>query len=247
MAESLAAQAGALAEKPFEMPAVFDPQGAAPMVSKKWAPYITFAHPNRADEWKKLTAKFKDVTASEMYFIDGDDIRDLSVAKLGWIVGTQYWAHKSPKGELLQVWFDEQPNRKEYVEAVVLVYLDDKVVPANVTFKSTKCPAAITLSKALAACQKPEWSEESEAHAASLVVNQPFGRFYGDVVLLPSRPSKKSGLPYRPTSCTIHPTTSTEWAMLKQLSEDPGCQKMMTAAAERYNSQMAELKSKVAK
>lgn len=243
---SLAAQAGAVATQELKLPAVFGaPQ--APVVGKKWPPIITFAHPKRADEWAKLIAKFKSVNEGDMYFV-GDELHKLDVAKLSLVCCMQYWSLSNPAGEMQKATFSQQPHPwKEHIEAVVLVYLPNGVVPANVCFKTTKCPGAKTLSDALIQASGPEWGKESPAHELTLRLTQPFMRFYGNVTLGPTRTSKSSGLPYRPTQCTIHATGPEEWAALKALTENPDTQKQLDEAAQRYQRRLDEVNQKLEK
>lgn len=243
--KSLAAQSGALANATVTLPAVFQ-QPQERLVSRDWAPYITFAHPKRADEWNKLIAKLGQVSEGDMCFISQEHICKLDVAKIGWLCHKQYWAETNPAGEMLSATFQEKPHPfKEHVEAVVLVYFDDRIVPANVRFRTTKCPAAKVMSKALEDASKPEWGDQSPAHKETLVANQPFMRFYGEMLLGPSRPSRSSGLPYRPTVCTVKPTGVAEWRLLKEFCDNPESQKALDEAAKRFEFRIADVTKKV--
>lgn len=243
--QSLAAQSGALSVGNFELPAVFSaPQDA--IKSRSIAPYVTFAHPKRADEWNRLVGQFKSVAEGEMYLVRPETLHKLDVLKCGWLCHKQYWAETNPAGDVLAVSFEERPKPfKEHVEAVVLVYLDEEIVPANVQFRTTKCPAAKAMSDALAKASSPEWGDLGPQHKETLVVNQPFFRFYGKITLGPQRTSKSSGLTYRPTQCTIEPTAIPEWRLIKAFTESADCKKSMDAAAERYSWRINEAKSKV--
>jgi hypothetical protein len=243
---SLAAQAGALSTvEAFSLPGVFAaPQQA--IVARKFSPYVVFAHPKRADEWAKISARLGNAEEGHMYFIDGDKVVALEKAKLGWIVGRQYWAEAAPNGDVITVAYEERPKPfKEHVQSVVLCYLDDKVVPCNMAWRSTKCPAAKILADALADCQTPAWADKSAAHKETLVVSQPFGRFFGVVELGPQRSAKSSGLNYRTTVCRIMPTGIAEWKLLEALSKNEKCQEMFTDAARLYESRLAEADKKV--
>lgn len=243
---SLAKQEGALEKAPqLTLPAIF----SAPVDKVKGrytAPYITFAHPKRADEWQKLVAKFKRVDEGEMYFIRQDDLRKLDNAKLSLIACKQYWAEANPAGEVLRTTWSEKPKPyKEHIEAVVLVYFDDEVVPANVQFRTTKCPAGKALADALVQVTTPEWAELGQAHKDSLIIQQPFGRFYGIISLGDKRTSRTSGLPYRPTLCDIQPTSTPEWRLLKLFSESPDSQKALQDAADRYQWRLEDVTKKL--
>ena len=69
-------------------------------------------------------------------------------------------------------------------------------------------------------------------------------RFYGLVTLGPTRTSKSSGMPYKTTMCDIKPTGIPEWRLLKELCENETSQKLLQDPADRFESKMAELKTK---
>lgn len=241
---SLAAQGGALTQS-VQLPAVFSaPQGR--IEARKIVPYLVFAHPKRADEWAKLVAKHGSVSEGDLFLIAPDRSYPLPTAKVGWLCGRQYWAEANAAGDqLIRVSYKEAPRPfGERVEAVLLVYLEDRIVPANVLFKSTKCPAAKTLSDAFLDAQSPEWADRSSAHKETLVCSQPFMRFFGELSVAPPRTSKASGLPYRTTVCSVHPTGIPEWRLLKQFCDDPESQEALKQAAARFESQMKEVESK---
>ncbi len=79
------------------------------------------------------------------------------------------------------------------------------------------------------------------------MIVQPFGRFIGYIGIGPTRTSKSSGMPYRPTQCNVQPTGIPEWRLLKAFSDDPNAQKMMDDAARRFTSRVDEMKAKQAK
>lgn len=243
--KSLAAQAGTLTAPGSVLPAVFQaPQEA--LKSRASSPWMTFAHHNRADEWKRITQVNPGAQEGDMFLMRPDSVTPLNPAKVGWLCHKQVWALTNPAGEVTAVSLKEMPNYREIVEAVVLVYLPDGIVPANVTFKTTKCPAAKTLADALQEASDPvKWGEKSPAHRETLVCQQPFMRFYGEINLLPPRTSKSSGLPYRPTSANIVPTGAAEWRALKALidSVESGSTALQDAA-DRFESRVNELLSK---
>jgi len=149
-------------------------------------------------------------------------------------------------GNVLAVSFNEMPKPfKEHILAVVLVYLDDRIYPANIEFRTTKCPAGKELADALAAADTPEWANLSQAHKETLAIQQAFGRFYGEVKLAGARPSKESGMPYNPLHAAIKPTTLTEWRMLDAFIKDPETNKLMEMCAGRHTSKLAELTPKL--
>lgn len=245
--QSLAAQSGALTQE-LKLPALFSAP-AEPLKAMAWPPYIAFAHHKRSDEWKKILAKYGQPEEGEMFLnIDGGVVK-LDPAKLAWVAHRQYWAQSNAAGtELIASSFVEMPRPyKEHVEAVVLVYLPERIIVANVCFRSTKCSACKPLCDALEDAKKPEWAELSPAHKETLVCQQPWMRFFGDVRLSDQKTSKTSGLPYRTLQCDIQPTSVPEWRLLKAFQEHEGTQKAMDKAAERFVQRIAEVKAKLPK
>lgn len=244
--QSLAAKTGALTTE-LKLPAIF----SAPMEkieSKFQSPYICFAHPKRSDEWAKITSKTgRAPEEHDMFLIESNNVTPLPVAKLGWMCHKQYWCETNAVGEVIRVSFAEYPDFKEHIEAVVLVYFDDRITPANVCFRTTKCGAAKSLSDALLDAATVAWGEKSPAHRDSMVCSQPFFRFYGDVKLGPTRVSKSgkgAGNAYKPLVCDVKPTTTVEWQLQKAFCEDPATQDLLSSAANRFESRVKEMQSK---
>lgn len=239
---SLAAQSGALAQS-MELPAVFSAP-PEPLKAREWGPYVVFAHNQRKDEWAKILRNYPQAQDGDMFFIDNDAVVKLDVAKLGLICAKQYWVKKDAAGNMVHASFTELPKYNEHVQTVVLVYFDDKVVPANLEFRTTKCGGAKTLSDALIEAASLDWAEKSPAHKETLVCAQPFMRFYGELSLLPQRTSKTSGMLYKPTTCKISPTTVAEWRLLNDLVNSDEAKKQLKMAAETYERRLNEVKAK---
>lgn len=229
----------------IELPAVF--QGKPnPIQSRAWAPRVVFAHSKRPDEYKSIQAVDPGVVEGDMYFIHDKTIVPLPYAKFGLFVAKQYWVSKSQAGQVLAVSWTERPDPfREYIEAVLLVYFEDRVTPANVQFRTTKCPIAKQLSDALLEAGEPGWGDKSPAHKESLIHPQPYGRFFGHCFLAEARPSKTSGLPYKPGHCDVKPTTLVEWRLLNEFQENPESAKLLNLCAGLYTSRLKELEPKV--
>lgn len=241
---SLAAEKGVVAPI-TNIPAIFQaPQEA--MKARFMPPYVVFCHPERKDEWKRLHSKFPNLVEGDMYLITSEALYPLPIAKLGFMCGKQYWVLTNAKNEVQKALWEERPKPwQERIDAVVLVYLEDRIVPANMRFKTTKCPAGKLLSDALLKAGTSEWADESAAHKESLICQQAFMRFFGNVSVGPPRPGKESGKNYRPTSCDIQPTSVPEWRLLKAFTESPDANKQLQDAADRYTHGIAEVAAKI--
>lgn len=249
---SLAAQSGTLqAPAATQLPDIFNaPQDD--IKGRTFPPYVSFANSLKKDEFKRIYAETgKMPEDGDMYLIEPKQVTPLPTLKCGWLRGTQCWVLTDESGSnILNVSYEEKPKPwKEQIEGVVLVYLDDRIVPANATFRTTKCGGALTLHKALAlASDTAAWAALSEHHKATMVIQQPFWRFFGKLTVLAPRPPKGGGNPYRPTACDIFPVTPNETTLIAKFNEDAeAATKALTAAAERYAYRISENKAIFAK
>ena len=219
------------------------------MKERSIVPYVVFSHPNRADEWKRIQDKFGTaVQEGDMFLFETSSVIALPALKCSLFHYVQYWALTNAAGEVREVSFNEAPHPfNENIDAVVLVYLEDRCVPANVNFRTTKCPAAVTMSKALAECHDPAWAERSPAHRETLSIQAPWARFHSIITLAPTRIGKQSGRPYRTTQCAIAPTGVVEARLLDAFQRDENSMKALDDVALRFQSRMAEMQAKVAK
>lgn len=244
--ESLAAQAGALATQ-LKMPAIFN-QPQEKLIDRFIAPYVVYAHPKRASEWQKIIAKYPGDQEGSPFLIEQSNITKLSTFKASILKASQYWAAATPDGKITGASFEQRPSPfKEHIECVILMYLEDRVLPANVSVRTTKCPAYKLLSDKLIEAGKPEWADNGASYKETLALPQAFMRFYGEVGLGDKQISKSSGLPYKPTTCTIFPSGIAEIRQLQEFVNDENAQKMLNDAAERMQFRMAEIKQYAAK
>lgn len=244
--QSLAAQTGTLTASPkFEVPSVFmEPQDK--VVGRFAAPYISFAHKERPDEYGKLVGQFGVVNEGDMFLVEGNKVTKLDTAKLSVLKVKQYWVEKDASGKVLKASYTEMPYPwAEHMDVVVLVYLPDRITVANVNPHTTKCGGFKTLADALEECQKPEWGDKSPAHRATLQINQPFMRFFGELTVASPQTSKRTGRPYRTTPCVIRPVTNVEVELLGTFSRSEEGAKQMKDAAERYSFRISEVESKL--
>lgn len=229
----------------FKLPSVLD-SAPTPMIDSFNSPYVTFAHPKRSDEWSKVRAVHPAVEEGDIFLVEKVPTY-LPQIKLTMMAYRQLWVHSNDSGSIiLAVSKQEEPHPfKERIESVVLVYLEDRVVPATMTFKTTKCGAAHSLSDALLEAATEDWAKKSQAHAETLVAQKPFMRYFGLVRLGPQRTGKKTGLPYVPAEATISPTSVPEWKALGKAFQDPKFSEVLNSVTSRYESRVKELLDKV--
>ncbi len=244
---SLASEAGLVKAPNDWMPAILQQasEEQAPMEERNFGPYITFAHPKRSDEWAKIVGVYGNaVQEGDMYLMRENVPTRLERAKVGILCGHQYWVRKNAAGRIEGSSKDEKPKPyKEQVDSVLLLYLDDEVLPVNCQFRTVKCSAVVKLTKELIECQQPEWLEKGGAYAEAAAVPQPFMRFFGTITEGDKRTSKSSGLPYKPLNIAIEPTGVAEWRLLKALTEDTATKEALAKAGNTYQYRMDEFKS----
>lgn len=252
--ESLAAKAGALKEAP-QAPALPDIFSSPPeeVKAREWAPYVSFAHPNKKDEWAKIVGKYPQAQDGQMFFIGDGQLLHMTTLKAGLIHCKQYWAKSDANGKMLSTSEKELPDPfKEYIEAVLLVYLEDRIVPCNCQMRTTKCSAGKILADALKAASNPTegdpaWANMSPAHKETLICNQPYQRFYGLITLAPPRTGKESGKLYSTTLCTIQPTAMSEWRMQDAFFKSEDAQKRLEEAGKFYKKRIDSMKALLGK
>lgn len=244
MGQSLAASTGSLT-KDLQLPAIFT-QGQAPLEARKIAPYVVYVHPARRDEWNKLLMKFGPaVKEGDLYLFEPDAITPLGNAKLGLVCAQQYWVLVDAVGNITKASFEQLPDPwKEHVEAVVVVYLADRMVPANMSFRTTKCGAVKSLTDALIAAGSPAWANGGPAYEATMQITQPWLRFHG-ILVNTQRTSKKTGAAYIAASAGIFPTSKVEAELIGKFAESEGAQHALEEAARRFTERVAEMRTKV--
>lgn len=123
----------------------------------------------------------------------------------GKIVRTSFSRDEAAKDKTLQ----------EHVEAMILVIIGEKLVPARCTFKGTKVKAGwIAISALEIAKEGDKWSKISPDHKASLVVPDPRVRYSTTVTMSFGNVSRSSGHKYTVASGFAKPTTAPDWQLL---------------------------------
>jgi hypothetical protein len=91
----------------------------------------------------------------------------------------QFWAtYVKTTGEMIDMSTVKQPSPyKETIEAVVLVVGERGLVPAQVRFKATTCPAVYPALRALEEAKTTAWAKKGADYVATLEIPEPWGRF----------------------------------------------------------------------
>jgi hypothetical protein len=240
MAESLAAKAGVLKTVELQLPSIFGaPQ--EDVTTRTMAPYVSFAHPMAKDTWSKALAANPRAEEGEQYLIVEGKAVNVTPAKLTPMLVKQFWTEEDQAGNILRTFLSEGPGLRENAEAVVLVYVGDRLVPASMSFKTTKCGAAITLAKALLHAggvhDGTPWESLSQDHALTLACPQPFMRLFGHIKTT-RRTSKKTGFIYVAAEAVVQPTGAAEWTVLASAFKDPEFNDTLQKVADKHEERM---------
>lgn len=244
MAKSLAAQQNLIVPEGNKLPAIFD---AKPEIKPRaMAPYVVFGHP-MSPGWGKFVGSYPDAKEGQQFLVQNEKVTRLDQFRYSLMTAKQYWAEGDQEG-VKAVSLTEKPHPfKEVIEAVVLVYLGELLIPATVQFRSVKTGAVLPAVKALEQAASPDWAKLSQAHELTLVCQKPFMRFFAEVQLGNMKTSKSSGMRYLPASCVIKPTTAVEWKILAAHFSGENTTAFYAAlneAADTFERRMAELTSK---
>lgn len=227
--ESLATRAG------LTIPAALAVPNEEPVSSFKVGPYITFAHPQRADEWAKLLGRFGHVDEGHMYLVNGEEFVKLDVAKLAVFRYKQYWKHTDDDGNVVDVQYTPQPKPyREYMETVCFLYLPDRLLPVTVRFRTTKCSGALQMTRALQMAATEQWAKQGAAYNATMALQQPALRYVAECRLSKPRASRQSKYTYTKLTAVVRPTTQAEWDLAKAFSADEKAQQQLEHAANYF-------------
>lgn len=153
-----------------------------------------------------------------------------------------YFADVDQAGTILSAGHEktEKLNR-EHVEAVVFIYLPERLVPARMTFKTTKCQAAHKAIAALKLAAEPGWAKLSPEHGTSMMAPYPWSRFSVSV-RTSTRTSRTSGFKYVAADADIRPTGVTEWKLIGDSLKCPGFVQELRVAVKGYDRRLEEVK-----
>jgi len=242
---SLAAQSGALQHSETKLPAIFGGP-AEDIKAKDWGTYVCFAHAKRADEYRRIVQAIgRAPDDHDMFLMEAKTVTPLPVMKCTILKLQQRWVRTVEKNgvfEPAEVSAVEMPSPfAEVIDAAILVYLSDRIVPATIECRKAKCSGMVTINDALHLASTNEWASKGELYKQTLQLQQPFWRFYAKYEVLPPRPPKGGGYPYRPTRADVFPTGPDEWKLIATFNQDPESVALMNKCAERFAFRAAKL------
>lgn len=244
MGKSLAAQKGIVAPPP-------DVFGSGELInaedSFERVPYATFLSPKSTELWAKAGAAGVALEdgCQVLFFPEPEAPIRLVPMQFMLLAATQYWAETKDR-QLVRVSMRKDIGLKEQIDAALLIILNDKIVPARCTFRTTKCPACLTAVKELKAARETEtWAKKSEEHQiVAAHVDNPSYRFTATVRT--SGRTAASGFAYKLAESTCKPSTPAELKLLQKLFESEDGMKDFKAVGESYQRRINTVKAKAA-
>jgi hypothetical protein len=205
-------------------------------------PYVVFAS-TRGKSWANAAVACPGLKESDPVLIRPapDAPVLLSPFRFFYVAGFEYHASRDANGKLTAVSPTRSKDLHTEVEALLLVFTPDGLVPARCTFKRGCTPAAQLAAEMKRKAESPEWGKLSPDHAASLQIPIPFGRF---VVTASTglKLAKTGGKRYPVTEGRVAPTGRAEAEELVNLFADDAGKAAYEAVLNSYNRTVAEVK-----
>jgi hypothetical protein len=213
-------------------------------------PYVVFAHPMSRVLWPKLSQAIAGLDEGDTVLVLPEPQRPVKLSPMRFMLlaAFQYWGRVTDTGELTAA-RTEPPTEdkrewKEQIESVLLVFAENRIIPAGMLWKTTKCGGVHRAIDALKlAANLEEWGKQSADHKLTLAVPVVWGRFVAQTKLAGAKTAKGSGYTYRPATSLIFPTTAAEMKLLSDSFADDGFSAAMNAVQKRYEFRVSEVTS----
>lgn len=207
--------------------------------------FIWTAH-KQSGLWDDISAKIKDLRNSNLVYVSADHVEKLNPMKFHVLEAFRFYADLDGNGEMIKTYDEEADNRPksagEFVEALILVYTKKGPKVARTTFKKAMCRAIQPMLDEYAEADSEDWGKRSKEHgiaAKNVPSDMVSFRFYGEATSC-SKPTKDGKFEYPLGNVTVHPSTSTEFATLKDFDNAS-----LTAVQSAFRARVADIKSKM--
>lgn len=234
---------------PIDLPDVFESTALDVIATKTRVPYVVFAQPKATDQWTAFAMKLPGLQEGEQILVypEPGPVVKLQPMRFTMIACLQYWVQKDGAGNRVGISKTQKPRTDKWgeeIHAACIVYSthsgQTEAIPASCTFKTVKCPAALSVKLQIEAAEKVEWAQQSEAHKmAFAALSKPFLRVVGSVSV--NKRTAQSGFSYTSARAIVSPATPTEWLALKNLIESPDGKQQFADLSAAYKQRLAEL------
>lgn len=215
-------------------------------------PYVVFAN-RKAEKWDEYKAVFPDLKEGEPLLIRPAPLTPLRLTpmRFAMVQGEHLWTQNetAPPYAATQASLTEQRGQgwTECYEAVILIDLGGKFLPARVSARRALCGAFKTAAQMLASdgetpplVNTDEWFGRSPAHKATAKVPTLAARVLNKVTT-GSATAKTTGNVYFTAKASQEPATAEESAAIETALNSPA----MKAVAEAYWKRVGELRALV--
>lgn len=207
--------------------------------------FIWTAH-KQSKLWDDISTKIKDLRNSNLIYVSADHVEKLNPMKFHVLEAFRFYADLDGQGEIVKAYDEEADNRPksaaEFVEALILVYTKKGPKVARTTFKKAMCRAIQPMLDEYSEADSDDWSKRSKEHgvaAKNVPADMVSFRFYGEANSC-SKPTKDGKFEYPLGNVTVHPSTSTEFATLKDFDNAS-----LAAVQSAFRSRVSDVKSKM--
>jgi hypothetical protein len=162
---------------------------------------------------------------------------------------SEYWGQYNTSGELVAVSRTKpddpqaKPKWDQVIEAAVLVVLDDRLVPAQVRFKTTTCPAIYPAILALAEAKTGAWVKKGPEYAFTAKCDKPWARFVTHASRT-ERTNRERGTVYSCMEAQVHPTNASEFVLLSEFFNTEENVGLLNEVAAAYRKRVEAAKGK---
>jgi hypothetical protein len=209
-------------------------------------PFIGFAEP-KGSKYADIRAALPGIQAGAPYlYKPGTGYVAMNPAKMHVVEGVQFFVEYGADGATPVTVTRTDPGSfksplKEAIFGVAVAYTPDGLVPAAVSFRTTKAPAAHAALKALRDCaDATAWGNKSPDFRETLRIPVPFARFTATVTTR-AKTGKGSGQQYYAASADIKPTTPAEAKMIGAALASPDFMATFNAVIAAHDAQVKKL------
>jgi hypothetical protein len=210
-------------------------------------PYVGFADPKNGKYDQLVQSGVKN---GDAYLSADGRYTKLDPFEFHLLAATRLWVQSDDTGKVVLDVTDVDPRSwkspyKENIEAAILVYSGDTIVPAKCSFRTTKAGPGRVANNELASAGTPEWAKQSKDHATIAgKLPVPFSRFFIRVETT-RKVAKGSGLPMYVAEGTSILTTPAKADMISAAFKDENFRKAVAAVMDGYTGRVKELQGKI--
>lgn len=213
-------------------------------------PYVQFVS-SKSKNYGELLGKIPSLREGEPVLVQPAPAHPVKLSPMKYFLlhATEFWGQYNQLGELVAVSSTKPeptnggPRYDQTIEATVLVVLEDRLVPAQVRFKSTKCPAVYPAIRAMEEAKTPAWGKKGDDYAFTLKIDRPWGRFTCSANRT-TRTNREKGTEYQTMEAVVNPTSAADLTKLVKFLQDKDAMALLQDVAAQYRKRVEAAKAK---